>query len=200
MEQIIYTYSEFKQIEKKIQTGYEILIKIVSEFNKIYPGIAIDLENFDAYFIEGEYLKSKLPDEINGLPVNKDEILKQVQRHDLSEIKTFIDAFNTFVALEGINSSKCFIKRNNEYFINTDYLSELKRLYSIYATLPEQKHMIASYIYLKDAINKFNTNAEKYYCNQIMPSIPLSHLFEFSEGRVNIKPAILDEIIKTIKN
>jgi hypothetical protein len=33
-----------------------------------------------------------------------------------------------------------------------------------------------------------------------MPSIPLSHLFEFSEGRVNIKPAILDEIIKTIKN
>lgn len=198
MEQIIYTYPEFQQVEKKVKHAHEILLKVVDSFTSIYPDIDFNIE-CDVDSNETEHLKKGLPDELNGLPINKDEMVKQVQRRDLSEVKAFFDSFNTFIALNGVDALNSFIKRNNTYFINAEYLSKLKRSYSLYATNPEQKHMIASYIHLKDAINKFNSNALKFGCSIFGANIPTSHFFEVDSNKLNVKPAIFYEIIKTIK-
>lgn len=198
---VVYTYPEFKELRKKIEAGLPLLIELSIEIESKLKGFEYSIEDLtNVPLLVNEYHKSILPDNINGLPTNKEVLINQIDLSHYSHLFAISEVFNTYCVVNGIDAIKVYLKANNNVLINEDYLSELKNTYSIIARNPYDKILIAGYLQILDSINKFNKLANKHSYDKITTVTQLHRLFDFNEFELSPKPSILTDIVQSQKN
>jgi len=194
-------YKELSSLLAPLNQFKEALI----EFNKrslfnIPFSLNVALNPQDAVL---SHVKSLLPDNIGGLPTNKDELLKQYAIPNHTELSLISSKINELSERFNIDLNKFFEVTKVGIELKDDAVEREKRNYSLIATNPSQKALATYYWKLVQSLNAYEKAVTEIVGKG--GSIHLKRISDLvsinSNDEFTLKPSyIITEILNPLKH
>lgn len=150
-----------------------------------------------------EAIKLNLPDTFGSMPVNKDEMLKNIIIPDYTLISNLCNDLSNFCNTSDIDIHKFFIVENHNVILNEIAVDNEKKAFSLIAKTPEALALSKQYFMMLKQINKYDAMAKQLIGNGATLWLKrIDQVFNIDiENNINYKPAFIElEILKNLNN
>jgi hypothetical protein len=150
-----------------------------------------------------EAIKLNLPDTFGSMPVNKDEMLKNIIIPDYTLISNLCNDLSNFCNSSDIDIHKFFIVENHNVILNEIAVDNEKKAFSLIAKTPEAVALSKQYFLMLKQINKYDLMAKQLIGNGATLWLKrIDQVFNIDiENNINYKPAFIElEILKNLNN